>query len=55
MPNYIELAVSLAKDRNLLNDLHLGLRYLLMRSDVMNGRKYMKELETAYKELAGRD
>lgn len=52
VPNYIELAVSLAKDRNLLNDLHLGLRYLLMRSDVMNGRKYMGELERKYVYLA---
>lgn len=52
VPNYIELSVSLAKDRNLLNDLHLGLRYLLMRSDVMNGRKYMGELERKYVYLA---
>lgn len=52
VPNYIELAVSLAKDRDLLNDLHLGLRYLLMRSDVMNGRKYMGELERKYVYLA---
>lgn len=52
---YMELAVQLAGDVALVNDLHLNLRSLLQRSNVMNGRKYMKELETAYKELAGRD
>ena len=51
----MELAVQLAGDVALVNDLHLNLRSLLQRSNVMNGRKYMKELETAYKELAGRD
>ena len=52
---YVELAVQLAGDVPLLGDLHLHLRELLQSSNVMNGRKYMRELETAYKELAGRD
>lgn len=52
---YTELAVNLAGDVALLNDLHLHLRELLRCSNVMNSRKYMRELETAYKELAGRD
>lgn len=45
---YMDLAVALAGDRELLNDLHLGLRNLLGRSNVMNGRKYMRELEKQY-------
>lgn len=45
---YIDLAVALAGDRELLDELHLGLRNLLRRSNVMNGRKYMKELERYY-------
>ena len=45
---YMDLAVALAGDRGLLNDLHLGLRNLLGRSNVMNGRKYMRELEKQY-------
>ena len=45
---YIKLAVALAGDRELINDLHLNLRQLLVRSDVMNSRKYMKELEQYY-------
>lgn len=45
---YIKLAVALAGDRELINELHLNLRKLLSRSDVMNGRKYMKELEHHY-------
>ena len=49
---YIELAVDLAEDRSLLNDFHLGFRDLLVRSDVMNGRKYMGELEKKYVYLA---
>ena len=49
---YIELAVALAEDRSLLNDFHLGFRYLLGRSNVMNGRMYMRELEKQYVYLA---
>lgn len=45
---YIELAVALAGDRELLDDLHLGLRNVLGRSNVMNGRMYMRELEKQY-------
>ena len=50
--SYIKLAVALADDRDLINDLHLNLRKLLIRSDVMNGRKYMEELEGKYVCLA---
>lgn len=52
---YIELAVQLAEDMTLVNNLHLHIRDVLCHSDIMNGRKYMRELEAAYKELAGRD
>lgn len=52
---YVELAVQLAEDMVLVNDLHLHMRDVLYHSDIMNGRKYMRELEAAYKELAGRD
>lgn len=52
---YVELAVQLADNMALVNDLHLHIRKILCHSDIMNGGKYMRELETAYKELAGRD
>lgn len=45
---YIDLAISLAGDSELLDALHLGLRNLLGQSDVMNGRKYMRDLERHY-------
>lgn len=53
--SYVELAVQLAENRELVNDLHLRIREILCTSDIMNSKKYMKELEAAYKELAGRD
>lgn len=53
--SYVELAVELAGDAALINDLHLHIREILCNSDIMNGRKYMRELEAAYKELARRD
>lgn len=52
---YVELAVQLSGNMAVVNDLHLRIREILRNSDIMNSRKYMKELEAAYKELAGRD
>lgn len=52
---YVDLAVQLADNVEFVNDLHLHIREILCNSDIMNGRKYMRELEAVYKELAGRD
>lgn len=52
---YVELAVQLSENMEVVNDLHLRIREILRNSDIMNSRKYMKELEAVYKELAGRD
>ncbi|MDD3115629.1 MAG: hypothetical protein PHQ44_07835, partial [Anaerovibrio sp.] len=48
---YISRAVALAQDRELLNGLHLTLRRILHGSQVMNGKKYMAELESRYRQL----
>lgn len=48
---YISRAVALAQDRELLNGLHLTLRRILRGSQVMNGKKYMAELESRYRQL----
>lgn len=42
---YIEKAVAIAGDRELLNALHLGLRNMMLKSKVMNANQYMKDYE----------
>lgn len=45
---YIERAVGLANDRELLTMLHQNLRDMMKRSPLMDGRGYTKEVEAAY-------
>ena len=42
---YIQKALLLAQDRELLNALHLGLRNMMENSPIMNEKQYMQELE----------
>lgn len=48
---YIQKALLLAQDRELLNALHLGLRNMMENSPIMNEKKYMQELEQGYKRI----
>lgn len=48
---YIGLATGLAHDWQLLDELHFNLRLMLQASDIMNGKKYMQELETGYENI----
>ena len=47
---YIALAVQLASDRELLHVLHQQLRPMMLRSPIMNGAAYMRDLEGIYME-----
>ena len=46
--DYIERAVGLANDVELLDMLHKNLRKMMSASPIMDGKKYMSELEEAY-------
>lgn len=48
---YIERAVLLATEWDVLGELHRNLREILQHSPVMNGKLYMQELETQYTKL----
>lgn len=48
---YIQKALLLAQDRELLNALHLGLRNMMENSSIMNEKQYMQELEQGYKRI----
>ncbi|MCI7266701.1 MAG: hypothetical protein MR545_05670 [Veillonellaceae bacterium] len=48
---YIQKALLLAQDRELLNVLHLGLRNMMENSPIMNEKQYMQELEQGYKRI----
>ena len=48
---YIEKAVSLAHDRDLLSLLHQNLRPMMIKSPVMDARNYVSEVETAYQNI----
>lgn len=48
---YIQKALLLAQDRELLNALHLGLRNMMENSPIMNEKQYMQELEQGYKRI----
>ena len=48
---YVNLAVSLAKDWDTLDMLHKNLRSMMQKSDLMNGEKYTRELEAQYEEI----
>ena len=46
--DYIDRAVGLANDVELLDVLHKNLRKMMSESPIMDGKKYMSELEAAY-------
>lgn len=48
---YVDLAVSLAQDWQLLNEFHVNLRCMLQTAGIMNGKKYMQELEAGYENI----
>lgn len=48
---YIQKAILLAQDKELLNALHLGLRNMMENSPIMNEQQYMQELEQGYKRI----
>lgn len=48
---YIQKALLLAQDRELLNALHLGLRNMMENSPIMHEKQYMQELEQGYKRI----
>lgn len=49
--NYIEIAVALAGDRELLSYLQKNLRSIMQKSYLMNGENYVREVEAAYEEI----
>ncbi|MBO6246668.1 MAG: hypothetical protein J6N55_10350, partial [Anaerovibrio sp.] len=48
---YFDLAVALAGDKEIINNLHMGLRRMMEKSPLMNSKLYMGELEAAYKNI----
>lgn len=48
---YIQKAILLAQDKELLNALHLGLRNMMENSPIMDEKQYMQELEQGYKRI----
>lgn len=48
---YIERAVALAQDADLLNVLHSAIRMMMQKSPVMDRQLYMQELEDGYQQI----
>ncbi|MCR5175818.1 MAG: hypothetical protein K6C05_03095, partial [Anaerovibrio sp.] len=48
---YFELAVALADNKEIINNLHIGLRHMMEQSPLMDKKLYMKELEAAYTDI----
>ena len=48
---YIEKAVSLARDEELLDMLHRELRGMMKRSPLMDSKSYMRDLENSYRHI----
>lgn len=48
---YFDLAVGLAWDKEIINNLHMGLRGMMEKSPLMDSSLYMKELEAAYRKI----
>ncbi len=48
---YFDLAVALAGDKEIINNLHIGLRHMMEKSPLMDRKLYMGELEAAYREI----
>lgn len=51
MEGYIEKAVALARDRELLDMLHRGLRGMMKVSPLMDSKSYMRNLESCYRRI----
>ena len=51
VPGYIERAVGLARDPELLDILHQQLRGMLLQSPLMDARGYVQELEENYQRI----
>ena len=49
--DYVRRAVQLGNSPELIAAYHSGLRANLLKSPLMNGSQYMKELEAAYREM----
>ncbi|MBP3723775.1 MAG: hypothetical protein J6I62_11085 [Selenomonadaceae bacterium] len=49
--NYVEIAVTLASDTELLASLRKGLRNIMLNSPLMDRNNYMKELEKLYENI----
>ncbi len=49
--SYFDLAVALAGDKEIINNLHVGLRNMMEKSPLMDRKLYMQELEGAYREV----
>jgi len=49
--SYIEIAVALAGDRDLLSYLQKNLRSIMQKSYLMNGEIYVREVEAAYEKI----
>ena len=48
---YFDLAVAFAGDREIINNLHIGLRKMMENSPLMDSKMYMRELEDAYRKV----
>ena len=48
---YFDLAVGLAKEPEIINNLHIGLRHMMETSPLMDRKLYMGELESAYRKI----
>ena len=49
--DYVEIAVELAKDFQLLDKLHKKIRNMMIASPVMDSRNYIKQIENYYTRL----
>ena len=48
---YVKKAVQLATSPEILQQFHAGLREELLRSPLMDGRRYMQDIEAAYRKM----
>ncbi|WP_297569126.1 hypothetical protein [uncultured Anaerovibrio sp.] len=48
---YFDLAVALAGDKEIINNLHIGLRSMMEKSPLMDSCLYMEDLEAAYRKM----
>ena len=48
---YVEKAVALAENKDILDFLHKNIRSMMVKSPVMDSNLYMRQLEQQYKKL----